>query len=55
MADPRVAEAVVVRRRDSVWGEVPAAFVALHPEFPRSTSGNVERQLVERWTDPEPS
>jgi len=86
MADPRVAEAVVVRRRDSVWGEVPVAFVALHDqqvsaedlmsvcraglssyklpkeirfvsqsEFPRSTSGKVQRQLVERWLDAEPS
>ena len=83
MADPRVAEAVVVRRRDSDWGEVPVAFVALHgpridaaellqvcraglssyklpkeirfvasqDDFPRSTSGKVQRQLVERWLD----
>lgn len=86
MADKRVAEAVVVRRRDSVWGEVPVAFVALHDpqvsakelmrvcraglssyklpkeirfvsqkDFPRSTSGKVQRQLVERWLDAEPS
>ena len=83
MADARVAEAVVVRRRSAEWGEVPVAFVALHdraatPEalmhacrarlssyklpreirivasqddFPRSTSGKVQRQLVERWLD----
>ena len=28
LADPRVADAVVVRRRDDRWGEVPVAFVA---------------------------
>ncbi|HVV88025.1 MAG TPA: AMP-binding protein [Kofleriaceae bacterium] len=28
LADPRVAEAAVVRRRDARWGEVPVAFVA---------------------------
>lgn len=28
LADPRVAEACVVRRRDPQWGEVPVAFVA---------------------------
>ena len=28
LADPRVAEAAVVRRRDPRWGEVPVAFVA---------------------------
>jgi len=28
LADPRVAEAAVVRRRDPTWGEVPVAFVA---------------------------
>jgi acyl-CoA synthetase (AMP-forming)/AMP-acid ligase II len=84
MADPRVAEAVVVKRRDAKWGEVPVAFVALQPkqlatteqlmqwcrsrlssykcpreirlvaahEFPRSTSGKVQRQAVERWALP---
>ena len=83
MADARVAEAVVVRRRDPAWGEVPVAFVAVHApgvgadelmqvcraslpsyklpkeirmvaspdEFPRSTSGKVQRQLVERWLE----
>ena len=86
MTDKRVAEAVVVRRRDNVWGEVPVAFVALHDrrvsveelmrvcraglssyklpkeirfvsqsDFPRSTSGKVQRQLVERWLDAAPS
>lgn len=28
LADPRVADAAVVRRRDARWGEVPVAFVA---------------------------
>ena len=28
LADPRVADAVVVRRADARWGEVPVAFVA---------------------------
>ncbi len=28
LADPRVADAVVVRRKDARWGEVPVAFVA---------------------------
>jgi fatty-acyl-CoA synthase len=83
MADPRVAEAVVVRRRDGDWGEVPVAFVAAHDptvdadelmrvcranlssyklpreirfvasqdDFPRSTSGKVQRQQVERWLE----
>ena len=86
MADKRVAEAVVVRRKDSVWGEVPVAFVALHDQtvsaeelmricrerlssyklpkeirfvsqddFPRSTSGKIQRQLVERWLDARPA
>jgi fatty-acyl-CoA synthase len=83
MADERVAEAVVVRRRDPVWGEVPVAFVVCNAhhvtaedlmkicrtglssykcpreirlvgsqsEFPRSTSGKVQRQLVEKWLE----
>jgi acyl-CoA synthetase (AMP-forming)/AMP-acid ligase II len=28
LADPRVADAVVVRKRDDRWGEVPVAFIA---------------------------
>jgi acyl-CoA synthetase (AMP-forming)/AMP-acid ligase II len=28
LADPRVADAVVVRKTDARWGEVPVAFVA---------------------------
>lgn len=91
MADSRVAEAVVVKRRDTEWGEVPVAFVALKPEsigasvdatelirgcrerlssyklpkeirfvksqddFPRSTSGKVQRQQVERWLEEDAS
>lgn len=80
MADPVVVEAVVVRRADETWGEVPVAFVVCQSEvtpeylvqvcrrdlstykcpreirilksqdeFPRSTSGKVQRQLVEQW------
>jgi fatty-acyl-CoA synthase len=80
MADPGVIEAVVVRRPDEKWGEVPVAFVVCQAgitakylievcrrdlatykcpreirllksqdEFPRSTSGKVQRQLVEQW------
>ena len=83
MADPRVAEAVVVRRPDASWGEVPVAFVATkgvaveaeellracrdrlssyklpreirfvasQDDFPRSTSGKIQRQAVERWLE----
>ncbi|MBU6271105.1 MAG: AMP-binding protein [Betaproteobacteria bacterium] len=83
MTDPRVLEAVVVRRRDPRWGEVPVAFVACRqpdvsaesllrhcraglssyklpreirfvasPEdFPRSTSGKIQRTRVEEWLD----
>jgi fatty-acyl-CoA synthase len=81
MADPGVLEAVVVRRPDRIWGEVPVAFVvpqsdhvtpeylmkicrdglssykcpreirllSSQDEFPRSTSGKVQRQIVEQW------
>jgi fatty-acyl-CoA synthase len=80
MADHRVIEAVVVRRADARWGEVPVAFVCCqHPppsaddlfavcaaslarykqpkeirfvaspdDFPRSTSGKVQRQALEK-------
>src|SRR3954454_18698672 len=80
LADPRVAEAAVVRRADSRWGEVPVAFVARRDpaldaealmqacrvslagykrpkeirfigidEFPRSTTGKIQRHEVEKW------
>jgi len=80
LADPRVTEAVVVRKPDAQWGEVPVAFVARSDEalsadallalcrtqlagfkrpkeihfvpfeqFPRSTTGKVQRGEVERW------
>jgi len=79
LADPRIADAVVVRRMDPTWGEVPVAFVAakggaLSPEdveaicrhglagykrprdvrfmafedFPRSTTGKIQRHEMER-------
>jgi len=78
LADPRVADAVVVRKTDARWGEVPVAFVArrgqglneaqilarcrealsgykqpkaVHfialEEFPRSTSGKIQRHALE--------
>jgi fatty-acyl-CoA synthase len=81
MEDSRVLEAVVVRRPDAKWGEVPVAlvccsdpaptadelfalcrgrlarykqpkeirFVASQDDFPRSTSGKVQRQELEKW------
>ena len=79
LADPRIADAVVVRRKHPVWGEVPVAFVAPAAEglteadveaicrrelagykrprevrfiafadFPRSTTGKIQRHEVER-------
>lgn len=42
LQDPRVAEAAVVRRPDSKWGEVPVAFVA------RRDDGLTESDLFER-------
>jgi acyl-CoA synthetase (AMP-forming)/AMP-acid ligase II len=84
LADPRVAEAVVVRRADARWGEVPVAFVARRDpaleaealmracrerlagykrpkeirfvgldEFPRSTTGKIQRHEVEKWLTPQ--
>ncbi len=78
LADPRVADAVVVRNIDARWGEVPVAFVARRDpalqaedllarcretlagykqptavhfigldEFPRSTSGKIQRHALE--------
>ena len=41
LADPRIDEAVVVRRRDPHWGEVPVAFVV-----PRDPSLTVEDVLA---------
>ena len=81
MSDARVLEAVVVRRPDAKWGEVPVAlvccqtpvpsaaelfnlcrarlpgykqpkdirFVASQDDFPRSTSGKIQRQELEKW------
>ncbi len=80
LADPRVADAVVVRRADAAWGEVPIAFVARRDdeiteadlieacrrnlagykrpkeirfigidELPRSTTGKIQRHVVEKW------
>ena len=81
MSDARVLEAVVVRRPDDKWGEVPVAlvccqtpapsaaellslcrkhlpgykqpkdirFVASQDDFPRSTSGKIARQELEKW------
>jgi fatty-acyl-CoA synthase len=41
LRDPRVADAVVVRRTDATWGEVPIAFVA------RRDAALTEADLVE--------
>ena len=41
LSDPRVADAVVVRRADARWGEVPVAFVA------RRDPGLTEAHLIE--------
>ena len=81
IGDPRVLEAVVVKRRDPKWGEVPVAFVVARDpdvtgedllqvcrenlssyklpreirllqsqnDFPRSTTGKVQRQVLEQW------
>jgi acyl-CoA synthetase (AMP-forming)/AMP-acid ligase II len=80
LRDPRVADAVVVRSRDEIWGEVPIAFVARRDEslteddlisacrarlagykrpkavrfieleeFPRSTTGKIQRHELEKW------
>ncbi|ODU56389.1 MAG: hypothetical protein ABT02_20495 [Comamonadaceae bacterium SCN 68-20] len=80
LALPSIADAVVVRRHDERWGEVPVAFVAFKPgaamdaealarccraelagykiprefrsvdlaEFPRSSTGKIQRHEVER-------
>ena len=40
LSDPRVSDAVVVRRRDAKWGEVPVAFVARRDE--RLSESDVE-------------
>ncbi len=79
LAHPKVDDAVVVRRQDARWGEVPVAAVATSGEvaeaelmaccrealagykqpkairfvafadLPRSTTGKIQRHLVEEW------
>lgn len=80
LSDPRIADAVVVRRRDEKWGEAPVAFVAARTpdlteedvealcrarlssykrpravrfiafeDFPRSTTGKIQRHEMEKW------
>jgi fatty-acyl-CoA synthase len=80
LAEPGVLDAVVVRRRDTTWGEVPVAVVATRDgcanredllarcrgelagfkqpkdivyvtidQFPRSTTGKIQRHEVESW------
>ena len=82
LSHPSVQDAVVVRRPDTRWGEVPVAVVARSgPEvteqelvgmcarelsgyrrprevyfvpleaFPRSTTGKIQREVVERWIE----
>jgi len=83
LAHPAVADAVVVRRHDDRWGEVPVAFVARNDtalgeaallaacretlahykvpkqivfvnaaDFPRSSTGKIQRHEVEKWLAP---
>ena len=80
LADERILEAVVVRKRDPHWGEVPVVFIARANEqltedkvekfckgnlasykcpkeikfielyeFPRSTTGKIQRYEIENW------
>ena len=80
LADERIDDAVVVRKPDERWGEVPVAFVAANnpsltadvlslmcrnslagykrpkdfrfvafEDFPRSTTGKIQRHEVEKW------
>jgi len=42
LADPRVADAAVVRRPDARWGEVPVAFVARRDERPGDAAVTAE-------------
>jgi fatty-acyl-CoA synthase len=82
LGDPRVRDAVVVRRSDPKWGEIPIAVVAAsdssltaadvirrcsselagykcpkgvlfiaEERFPRSTTGKIQRQEIEKWPD----
>jgi acyl-CoA synthetase (AMP-forming)/AMP-acid ligase II len=44
LAHPRISDAVVVRRRDDRWGEVPVAFVAR--KDPSSSEAEFERELL---------
>jgi fatty-acyl-CoA synthase len=80
LSDKRVDDAVVVRKPDDKWGEIPVVFVARNDptlteevieaqcraglarykrpkevhfvafeDFPRSTTGKIQRQEVEKW------
>jgi acyl-CoA synthetase (AMP-forming)/AMP-acid ligase II len=40
LADERIVDAVVVRKRDATWGELPVAFIARRDE--RLTEAEVE-------------
>jgi fatty-acyl-CoA synthase len=40
LSDPRVTDAIVVRRNDDQWGEVPVAFVSRNDES--LTDGDIE-------------
>lgn len=80
LADARITDAVIVRKHDRTWGEIPVAFVSttepgltaadveticrrtlagykrpkeVHfiafDDFPRSTTGKIQRHEVEKW------
>ena len=80
LGDSRISDAVVVRKADKQWGEVPVAFIAKSDEtltedevetlcrdnlarykrpkeakfisldeFPRSTTGKIQRHEIETW------
>lgn len=53
LSDPRIAEAVVVRRRDAEWGEVPVVFVSLRgPGTGELAVAEILRERIARYKQP---